>query len=123
MLAHDGIVYDNVGFRIRGGIARSDEWTKRNWKFSMPDHHDFVIDGISYPLDSIDLQGGFADEARIREYVGHTVAAEMGLVASQVQHVRLHLNGEFFGLHTLQEHPEGGFLDDNDLDNATLFKG
>ena len=123
VLAHNGMVWDNVGFRARGNIARTEDWTKRNWKFTLPDQHDFFIDGISYGLDSLDLQGGFADEARIREFVGHTVADEMGLVASQVQHVQLRLNGDYFGLHTLQEHPEGGFLRDNDLDNATLFKG
>ncbi len=122
VLAYNGQVWDNVGFRIRGAIARSSAWTKRNWKFKFPDHHDFFIDGIDYGVDSIDLQGGFADEARIREVVGHTVADQMGLVASQVQHVQLRLNGEFFGLHTLQEHPEGGFLKDNGLDNATLYK-
>lgn len=122
VLAYNGQVWDSVEFRIRGKIARSTDWTKRNWRFKFPEHHDFEIDGISYPVDSIDLQGGFADEARIREYVGHTVASEMGLVAPQVQHVQLRLNGEFFGLHTLQEHPEGGFLKDNGLDNASLFK-
>ena len=123
VLAYNGQVWDNVGFRIRGNIARSSAWSKRNWKFKFPDHHDFFIDGIDYGVDSIDLQGGFADEARIREVVGHTVADQMGLVASQVQHVQLRLNGEFFGLHTLQEHPEGGFLKDNGLNNATLYKG
>ncbi|MEM7093458.1 MAG: lamin tail domain-containing protein [Actinomycetota bacterium] len=122
VLAYDGQVWDNIGFRIRGQIARSADWSKRNWKFKFPDGHDFFIDGISYGLDSIDLQGGFADEARIREVVGHTVADQMGLVASQVQHVQLRRNGEFFGLHTLQEHPEGGFLQDNGLPNATLYK-
>ncbi len=122
VLAYNGEVWDNIGFRIRGAIARSSAWSKRNWKFDFPEHHDFFIEGISYGLDTMDLQGGFADEARIREYVGHTVADEMGLVASQVQHVQVRLNGEFFGLHTLQEHPEGGFLKDNGLDNATLYK-
>ena len=123
VLAYDGVVYDNVGFRARGGIARSPDWTKRNWKFRLPDHHDFFIDGIEDGLDVLDLQGGFADEARIREYLGHTIASEMGLVAPRVQHVRLHLNGEFFGLHTLQEHPDAGFLRANELEDATLFKG
>lgn len=122
VLAYNGVAYDNVTFRIRGVIARNSNWTKRNWKFKMPEGHDFEIDGISYGLDSIDFQGGFADEARIREYVGHTVAEQMGLVASQVQHVHIRKNGQFFGLHTMQEHPEGGFLKDNGLPNATLYK-
>jgi len=123
VIAIEGHIVDGTGFRIRGAIARSNMWSKRNWKFKLPKHHSIEIPGIGYPLDTLDVQGGFADETRVRELVGHRVAKEMGLVAAKVKHIRVEKNGVFFGLHTLQEHPEGGFLKDNGLDNATLYKG
>jgi len=121
-LFFDGKFYDGVQARVRGQSARG--WPKKHWKYFMPQGHNFTAPGLlENDVDLFDLQSGYIDKSWMRELMAWETFRDAGAPASQVFHVRLELNGEFFGLYTFLEDPDADWLRRNGLSpTASRYK-
>ena len=115
VLAFDGQVWDNVRIRVRGGSSR--DFPKKNWKFEMPQGHDFEAASlIPNAVDEFDLQASYSDKSHLRETLAFETFEEAGVASPHAFPVRLHRNGGFFGLYTWVEHPDSNWEDRVGLD-------
>ncbi len=115
LLYYDGELWDGVRIRVRGGTSR--QWDKLQWKFIMPQGHDFVApDLLLGPVDRLNLNSGYSDKTHLRETLGWETVAAAGLPASLAFPIRLERNGSFHGLFTFIEQPDGEWFDRIELD-------
>ena len=114
---YDGVLYDNVSVRIRGQTAR--KRPKVNWKFQFPRGHDFYApDLLDRPVDQFNLQASYADKSYLREVLAYETFREAGTPSNLAFHVRVQLNGEFFGLYTFLDAPDDDYLDRQGIDRS-----
>jgi hypothetical protein len=144
-LVYDGIVYDHVSFRARGG-----EWRhamgKNMWKFNfLRGHHFQARDGygIPYPTkwDKLNLgaciqQGDthMRGEAGMFEAVGfrlfnlagveapHTHWAHLRIIDGEEESPDDQYQGDFWGLYLAVENVDGHFLKEHDLPAGNVYK-
>ena len=115
VLAIDGIVYDNMTVKIRGGGFARSQYDKQGLSFDMPGGVDLDRpDMVPYPIDE------FALSAERGIFYGRTDSSwtlfeEAGFPAVPGQHVRLQRNGEFDGIYRFGEKLDGTWRDANDL--------
>ncbi len=122
VLAFQGRIWDNVRVRVRGGSARW--WPKLHWKFILPQGHDFEAPGLlARPVDRFNLQGSYGDKTYLREILAYESFQAAGVASNQVFHVRLHQNGQFFGLYVFLEQPDDDWFARYGLDeNGAHYK-
>ncbi|GAB4220553.1 MAG: hypothetical protein Kow001_02990 [Acidobacteriota bacterium] len=122
VLAFQGRIWDNVRVRVRGGSARW--WPKLHWKFILPQGHDFEAPGLlARPVDRFNLQGSYGDKTYLREILSYESFQAAGVASNQVFHVRLHQNGQFFGLYVFLEQPDDDWFARHGLDeNGAHYK-
>ena len=118
VLAIDGIVYDNMTVKIRGGGFARSQYDKQGLSFDMPGGVDLDRpDMVPYPIDE------FALSAERGIFYGRTDSSwtlfeEAGFPAVPGQHVRLQRNGEFDGIYRFGEKLDGTWRDANDIDGG-----
>ncbi len=106
---YDGRLYDAVQVRVRGQSSRS--WGKKNWKFIMPQGHNFEAPNlIERPVDNFNLQSSYGDKSFMREILAWETVRDAGAPYMQMAPVRLHKNGSFFGLYHYMETPDKDWL-------------
>ncbi|MCO6044381.1 lamin tail domain-containing protein [Aeoliella sp. ICT_H6.2] len=144
-LVYDGIVYDHIRFRARGGVWRY-SMGKNMWKFDFNRGHDFQARddyGNTYKvpwsklnLSAIVQQGDFwhRGEQGLFESVGYKLFNLAGVPASNTNYVSFRIiedadeNGssqfgsDFQGLYLAIEQLNDNFLDDHDLGDGNLYK-
>jgi spore coat protein H len=110
----DGQVCEGVRVRDRGDWARS--WPKKSLKLYLD--HTQPFQG----QNTLNLNSGWHDPARVREALAYQVYAACGVPAARSRLVRLHLNGQFWGLFVEVEQPDKAFLRRHGLEGASMFK-
>ncbi len=109
VLYYDERLYDAVRVRVRGQSARS--WPKKNWKFFMPQGHNFEApDLIERAVDTFNLQSAHADKSFMREILSWESFRDSGAPYLQTAPVRVEQNGAFFGLYVYLEAPDKDWL-------------
>lgn len=114
-------VYDtveNIGFRIRGNTSRAS--AKKSFKVSF---NTFQAGRQYYGLDKLNLNGENNDPSIIRSKLSWDIFREMGVKASRANHVKVFINGTFYGLYINVEHIDDEFVQKNFSDDSgNLFK-
>ncbi len=113
--AFRGDLWFNVGLRRRGQSVCSAQ--KPFMKLRFQRGRDFE------GQHKINLQSLWTDKSLIRERLAWDVFHDVGSPYCRDHFIRLHINGEYFGLYADLEHPDSRFLDRNRLNgNGNLYK-
>jgi hypothetical protein len=144
-LVYDGVVYDHIRFRARGGVWRY-AMGKNMWKFDFNRGHDFEARddyGNKYEvgwsklnLSALIQQGDFwhRGEQGLFESVGFKLFNLAGVAASNTNYVHFRIvenadeagtsqfTTDFQGLYLAVEQLDDNFLDQHDLPDGNLYK-
>ena len=98
-------VVENVGFRLRGNTSRV------SWKKSFKVSFNTFEQGRKYRgLEKLNLNGEHNDPSIIRAKLGWDLFQAVGVPASRASHVKLFINGDYYGLYINVEHVDEQFL-------------
>lgn len=124
--AHRGDLYTDVGLRRRGGSVCGDpDVIKKYLKVRFHKGHEFRLwPGYEFEAHkNINLQSLWTDKSLIREHMAFEVFGEMGQPTCTHDYVRLHANGEYFGLYAVLERPDERYLERNGVSSeGNLYK-
>lgn len=104
----DGVAYPNVGVRFRGNTsynwlpnAPQQGWEKTSFNVSM----DWAVQSQDiYGYDNLNFNNGFHDPLFLREAMTYYVMRQHG-VAPKANWIRLHLNGNYWGIYINVQQP------------------
>ncbi|MCZ6794107.1 MAG: lamin tail domain-containing protein [Planctomycetota bacterium] len=121
--AHRGDLYHNVFIRARGGsVCNPSTSPKRFLKVKFHRGHEFRAEGFG-KVRRMNLQSLWTDKSLIREKMSWDVFEEMANPDFFHYYIRVHANGDYFGLYSAYEHPDARFLARNDLNpDGNLYK-
>lgn len=105
---YDGTVWSNVSIRIRGDGSR--QFPKKSLKVRFNDGA--YIDGRT----SLNINAEWEDRSYIQQFMASRLMRESGQPCFTTEHVRIHLNGSFFGLYLLVEAVDERFFEVRGLD-------
>lgn len=144
-LVVDGIVYDHVGYRARGGVWRY-ALGKNQWKFDLNNDQRLAARddfGQPYPVTwgKLNLRGiiqlgsyGRRGEQGLYESVGFRLFNLAGVPAPYTHYIQLRVintaeespanqfEGDFWGLYLAIENEDGRFLKTHDLPDGNFYK-
>ena len=109
---------DSVGFRLRGNTSRNA--AKKSFKL---DFNHFVSGRDFFGLEKLNLNGEHNDPSIIRSKLSWDIFEKIGMVATRASHVKLYINGQYYGLYISIEHIDENFLDRHyEDDSGNLWK-
>ena len=110
---HDGVVYFGAGARYRGQTSRG--WSKHQWKVDFPGKQK-LLPAPGYPkVGNINLNSLWSDKTYMREMLCFNLWKDMGEPSLDTWHVRMYLNGAYYGLYVCVENPNADFLERNGM--------
>lgn len=147
-LVYDGVVYDHINTRLRGGNSRYGDYEgrftngKRHYKFKFNRGHRFQAkDQFGKPygqkMKSLAVNKMFGNKGGngwgMPEEIGATLWSTFGVPAARTHwfHFRVidgaaeaadQYNGDFWGIHQVVEEYEGTFLEDRGMTKGNLYK-
>jgi len=104
---------DSVGFRLRGNTSRNAQ--KKSFKISF---NTFVSGREFYGVDKLNLNGEHNDPSIIRSKLCFDHYQTIGMAASRANHVKVYINGNYYGLYISVEHIDDEFLNKNFADDS-----
>ena len=144
-LVYDGVVYDNIHYRARGGMWRY-AMGKNMWKINLNRNHPFQARdnyGRLYdtPWDELNLGAciqqadtGRRGEQGMFESVGFRLLQLAGVAAENSSFVQFRVvdsateagptqyDGDFWGMYLAVEQVDGSFLDEHELPDGNIYK-
>ena len=108
---------NNVGFRLRGNTSRGAP--KKSFKVSF---NAFEDDQSWSGLKKMNLNGEHNDPSSMRARLSWECLRDAGVPVSRSTHVKLYINGNYYGLYSNTEHIDGEWLE-NDLIMPTEICG
>ncbi|MBL7014279.1 MAG: CotH kinase family protein [Candidatus Marinimicrobia bacterium] len=109
---------DLVGFRLRGNTSRNAD--KKSFKL---DFNHFVSGREFYDVEKMNLNGEHNDPSIIRSKLSWDYYQSIGVVSSRASHVKVYINGDYYGLYISIEHIDDTFLKRNyENDSGNLWK-
>ncbi len=111
---HAAFVFDNgtvrdtvepVGFRLRGNTSRTSK--KKSFKVSF---NTFTPGGKYYGVEKLNLNGEHNDPTIMRSKVMWDILRKWEIPAPRANHVRVYINGNYFGLYINVEHIDEEFV-------------
>ncbi len=96
----------DVGFRLRGNTSRYSG--KKSFKISF---NSFTPGKRWEGLKEMNLNGEHNDPSMSRARMGWHLLRDLGLSASRTSHVRLYINGDYYGLYAHVEHINDDFVE------------
>ncbi len=112
---HEGILWENVRIRYRGGHTRTSP--KKSWKIN------FDRDERFYGIDKINLNSEFQDISMMRNNLGSIMFSRAGIDAPKLSYSNLWLNGQYMGIFLQLEQVDDVYLEDRDYDDDDwIFK-
>ncbi len=145
-LVYDGVVYDHIHYRARGGVWRY-SMCKNMWKFDFNRGHDFQprddwgrklkTRWTKLNLGASIQQGSFGHrgEQGMFESVGFRLFNLAGVPAMHTAYVQFRViddaaeavpddqyEGDFWGVYLATEQPNGRFLDEHGLPDGNFYK-
>lgn len=107
----------HVGFRLRGNTSR--KASKKSFKVSFNEY----MDGQDYyGLEKMNLNGEHNDPSISRSKLCFDLLRYMEVPASRANHVRLYINGNYFGLYANVEHIDEEFTQSRFGSKGNLYK-
>ena len=97
---------ENVGFRLRGNTSRSAP--KKSFKVSF---NTFDESGAWLGLQKLNLNGEHNDPSIIRSRLAWECLRDAGVPVSRSQHVKMYINGSYFGVYVNTEHIDAEWLE------------
>jgi spore coat protein CotH len=94
-----------VGFRLRGNTSRYSQ--KKSFKVSF---NRFTPGGKYYGVEKLNLNGEHNDPSVIRSKVCWDIMRKMEIPAPRANHVRVYINGDYYGLYISVEHIDEEFI-------------
>ena len=95
-----------VGFRLRGNTSRSSG--KKSFKISF---NSFTPGARSQGVKDLNLNGEHNDPSIMRARIAWELAQDLGIPAPRVNHVRLFINGQPYGLYANIEHLNDDYVE------------
>ncbi|MDX9904611.1 MAG: CotH kinase family protein [Bacteroidales bacterium] len=95
---------DTVGFRLRGNTSRSSQ--KKSFKVSF---NTFTPGGKFYGVEKLNLNGEHNDPSVMRSKVMWDILRKWDIPAPRANHVRVYINGSYYGLYINVEHIDEEF--------------
>ncbi len=144
-LVYNGVVYDHISFRARGGTWRY-AMGKNMWKIDFNRGHEFqAYDNYGQPyeftwkklnLGAIIQQGNYwhRGEQGLFESVGFELFNLAGVAAENTSFIQFRIvdgvsetgadqySGDFQGMYLAVEQPDGNFLDEHNLPDGNFYK-
>ncbi len=117
----EGVVYDNVTFRIRGGTGTRSK-PKVNFQVEMADGQLFTHSQFTNPVDQFNIYGEYKDPSRARNWMGWLQWIEAGHPFVDQYWTRVERNGDFYGLYRVQETYDGDWRDREGFDDGSFYK-
>ncbi|MFT6744540.1 MAG: spore coat protein H, partial [Bacteroidia bacterium] len=116
----NGVVRDSiavVGFRLRGNTSRKSQ--KKSFKISFNEY----VSGQKYQgLEKLNINGEHNDPSLSRAKYCFNFLDYLEVPASRTNHVRLYINGDYFGLYLNVEHYDEEFTKSRFNGNGNLYK-
>ena len=91
--------------RLKGNTSRSS--AKKSFRI---DFDKLVNDQTYQGLETIYIHGNHNDASMMREYLSAYVMRELNIPCNRVNHVKLYINGNYYGLRSLVEYIDKDFL-------------
>ncbi len=122
-IAYDGVVYDNVTVRPRGGEYRRTNFPKQSFEVEFPKGHDFIAPALfPYPVDQFAMGSQFGDWTMGREHASWSIFnAETGRPVNSAQ-IYVAQNGYFYGVYRISEKLDGEWREAVGLDGGAFYK-
>lgn len=95
----------NIGFRLRGNTSRFSQ--KKSFKVSF---NTYEKGRKYYGVEKLNLNGEHNDPSIVRTKLCCDLAKKMGIISSRANHVKLFINGNYFGLYINVEHIDEEFV-------------
>ena len=116
MLAIDGVVYDNMEVKIRGGNFARDNRNKQALSFDFASGVDADVPQlVPHEIDEFALSAEWGNLFD-RTFAAWEVFDDAGFAPVPAEHVRVQRNGEFYGLFRFTEKLDGTWRDENGID-------
>jgi len=107
-----------VGFRLRGNTSRYSQ--KKSFKVSF---NTFESGAKYYGVEKLNLNGEHNDPGIIRSKVCWDIFNKIGIPAPRANHVRVYINGDYYGLYISVEHIDEEFVKSRfTYNNGNLYK-
>lgn len=121
IFAYEGQVFDAAKIRVKGQISRF--FPKKKFKIILPPGYDLKDDSL-FPddVDEWAMHSAWADKSFLRETLSSEFMLDAGSKAQQAFPVRFERNGQFFGLYTYVEQPDGTYRGRYDLDDSEIYE-
>ncbi len=120
VLSDGNQIWENVTFSIRG--RASQEFPRKNYKVELAKGDEFKPEFLHSAVDEFALQGSGYEPSYLRQFLAWEAVNSYGLPDHQVEVVRVHVNGEYFGLFTFLEMPDGMWRDRHGLAEHAVYK-
>jgi CotH protein/lamin tail-like protein/thrombospondin type 3 repeat protein len=116
--ASGGDLYYKVGIRRRGqSVCGDPAVVKKYLKLRFNRGHEFE------GQRKLNFQSLYTDKSLVREHMAWEMVKDLSNPYCMHEFVRLHANGQYFGLYAAMEHPDARFLARNELDaKGNLYK-
>ena len=120
-LFYDGVFYDNVFVRRRGGFSSS--FPKKSFKFEFNRGAYFKFSPDEEAVDEFNLNTTYSDQAYIRPALAFETYRDTGSFYSITFPMRIHRNGAFYSVALFVEQPDDFYLERQGLDpDGALYK-
>lgn len=117
-LAYRGDLFFNIGLRRRGGSVCGDINVIKPY-MKVKFNPGWLFEGQR----KINLQSLWTDKSLTREPMSWQMFESLGYPSCNEEYIRLHINGEYFGLYATLEQPDARFLDRSRLNRSgNLYK-
>jgi len=94
-----------IGFRLRGNTSRFSQ--KKSFKVSF---NTYEKGRKYYGVEKLNLNGEHNDPSIVRTKLSCDLAKKMGIISSRANHVKLFINGNYYGLYINVEHIDEEFV-------------
>jgi len=120
----DGVTIDSVGVRFKGNSSFRANGVKKSFKIDFDEYDEDNEELVFYDLKKLNLNNGFKDPTMLREKLFLDFAADY-VAAPRAVHVKLFVNGSYYGLYTAIEQVDKVFVQNRygDDEDGNLFKG
>lgn len=110
---HISETIDSIGFRLKGNTSRTS--AKKSFKVSF---NTFVSGRMFHGIQKLDLNGEHNDPSIVRSKLCFDLYKDMGMRASRANHLKVFINGKYYGLYVNMEHIDDEFLWKNFKDDS-----
>ena len=94
-----------IGFRLRGNTSRFSQ--KKSFKVSF---NTYEKGRKYYGVEKLNLNGEHNDPSIVRTKLSCDLAKKIGIISSRANHVKLFINGNYYGLYIIVEHIDEEFV-------------